>query len=42
MADMLRMPARQIGNPITNFVLMESDDFLLQLKDARVNELREY
>jgi hypothetical protein len=28
--DMLRMTTRQIGNPIADFVVMESDDFLLQ------------
>jgi hypothetical protein len=30
MADVLAMPARQIGHPISVFVLMKTDDFLLQ------------
>lgn len=30
MADVLPMPARQLGYPVSALVLMKTDDFLLQ------------
>jgi hypothetical protein len=34
MADVLPMPARQIGHPISAFVLMKTDDCLLQQRSV--------